>query len=114
MTSHHYLSLEQKILLIKDYADGNGLSQRTLCEKYNISKGAVYNVLKRKEEYQSDFQLNANKGVKRKLGDEPGQKVDESVFSWFVKQRSKNIPISGPLIQEKAREIAEVVGIPSG
>jgi hypothetical protein len=83
-----------------------GLSRRTLCDKYKISKGAVFNILQRKDEYQSDFQMNANKGVKRKLQDESGQKIDEEVFSWFVKQRSKNIPVSEPLIQEKAREIS--------
>ena len=111
MTSHHYLSLDDKIKLINDYADGAGLSQRKLCEKYKISKGAVYNILQRKEEYKCDFQTNANKGVKRKLQDESGQKIDEEVFSWFVKQRSKNIPVSGPLIQEKAREISEAIGM---
>jgi transposase len=114
MTSHHYLSLEKKIELINDYAEGAGLSQRVLSDKYKISKGAVYNILQRKDEYKCDFQLNANKGVKRKLQDETGQKIDEEVFSWFVKQRSKNIPISGPLIQEKAREISEMIGISSG
>jgi len=111
MTSHHYLSLKQKIDLINDYAEGAGLSQRALCDKYEISKSAVYNILQRKEEYKSDFQMNANKGVKRKLQDETGQKIDEEVFSWFVKQRSKNIPVSGPLIQEKAREVSEMIGI---
>ena len=87
MTSHHHLSLEEKIALINDHADGSGLSQRKLCEKYKISKGTVYNILQRKDEYKSDFQMNANKGVKRKLQDESGQKIDEEVFSWFVKQR---------------------------
>lgn len=114
MTSHHYLTLEEKIKLITDYGDGAGLSQRKLCEKYKISKGAVYNILQRKEQYKTDFQTNANKGIKRKLQDESGQKIDEEVFSWFVKQRSKNIPISGPLIQEKAREVSETIGIPPG
>lgn len=113
MTSHRYLSLEEKIALINDYADGNGLSQRKLCEKYKTSKGAVYNILQRKDEYRSDFEMNANKGAKRKLHDESGQKIDEAAFSWFVKQRSKNIPVSGPLIQEKAREISRALGIPS-
>lgn len=114
MTSHHYLTLEEKIKLITDYADGAGLSQRKLCEKYKRSNGAVYNILQRKEQYKTDFQTNANKGIKRKLQDESEQKIDEEVFSWFVKQRSKNIPISGPLIQEKAREVSEVIGMPPG
>ena len=63
-----------------------------------VSKGAVYNILQRKDEYKSDYQTNANKGVKRKLHDESGQKIDETVFPWFVVQRAKNILLSGPLI----------------
>ena len=114
MTSHHFLSLEDKISLINDHAGGAGLSQRKLCEKYKVSKGAVYNILQRKEEYRADFQLNANKGVKRKLQDECGHTIDEEVFSWFVKQRSKHIPISGPLLQEKARHVSEELGVSPG
>jgi DNA-binding GntR family transcriptional regulator len=45
MTSCHYLTLDEKIALIKDYADGAELSQRKLCEKYKVSKGVVYNIL---------------------------------------------------------------------
>ena len=58
--------------------------------------------------------MNANKGVKHKLQDESEQKIDEAVLSSFVKQRSKNIPISGPLIQEKARKISEAIGFSRG
>jgi hypothetical protein len=104
MTSHHYLTLDEKIALINDYTDGGELSQRKLCEKDKVSKGAVYNILRRKGEYKSDFQTNTNKGVKHKLQDESGQKIDETVFSWFVAQRAKNIPLSGPLIQDFFRQ----------
>jgi DNA-binding GntR family transcriptional regulator len=38
---------DEKIALIKDYADGAELSQRKLCEKYKVSKGVVYNILQR-------------------------------------------------------------------
>ncbi len=44
MTSCHYLTLDEKIALINDYVDGAGLSQRKLCEKYKVSKGAVIRV----------------------------------------------------------------------
>ena len=46
---------------------------------------------------------------KKKLMDVNAQKLDEQVYEWFVQQRSKNIPISGPILQEKAREIAELL-----
>ena len=43
MTTHHFLTLDKKIDLINDSANGTGLSQRELSVKYQISKGAVNN-----------------------------------------------------------------------
>ncbi|CAF0924554.1 unnamed protein product [Rotaria sordida] len=110
----HELSLEQKILLIKDNNGGNGFSIRTLAEKYSISKSSVADILNRREEYEHDYLTNTNKGVKRKLKDDTGRHIDEVVFEWFTAQRAKHIPISGPLLQEKARQIAEEMGLLPG
>ena len=33
-------------------------------------------------------------------------KLDEQGYEWFIFQRSKNIPISGSIFQEKVREIS--------
>ncbi|CAF4034027.1 unnamed protein product, partial [Rotaria sp. Silwood1] len=93
-----------KIEFINDIKDDNSLSQRKLAAKYNISLGSVSNVLKRKTEYLNDYETNHNQNVKRKLMDVNAQKLNEEVCEWFVQQRSKNIPISGPILQEKARE----------
>ncbi len=51
MTSHYYLTLDEKIASINDDARRARLSQRKLCEKIKVSKGAVYNILQRKDEY---------------------------------------------------------------
>ena len=55
MTTHHFLTLDKKIDLINDSGNGTGLSQRELSVKYKISKGAVFNILKRKHEYLNDY-----------------------------------------------------------
>ncbi len=49
--------------LIFDNNEGNGLSQRKLATKYNISLGSVSNILKRKQEYLNDYETNQNKNV---------------------------------------------------
>jgi hypothetical protein len=110
MSLRHDLTLQKKIELINDHKNGNGLTQRALSTKYNISLGSVSNILKRKAEYFNDYETNQNQNVKRKLTDMNSQKLDEQVYEWFVQQRSKKIPISGPILQEKARQIAESLG----
>jgi transposase len=107
------LTLEQKIALIKDNQNGHGLSVRKLADKYNISKSSAANILHRREEFFSDYTSNSNKGRKRKHKDESGQSIDQLVFEWFTVQRSKQIAISGPILQEKARQFAAELGHPS-
>ena len=99
------LTLEEKISVIKDNQNGHGMSTRDLSIKYGISKSSAANIIRRKEEYLSDYASNCNKGIKRKQKDDGGQMIDELVFEWFTIQRSKYIPISGPILQENAKPL---------
>jgi uncharacterized protein (DUF2461 family) len=111
MASRHDLTLQKKVEFIFDYKDGNGLSQRVLSENYHISLGSVSNILKRRKEYLHDYETNQNQQVKRKFKNVNSQKLlDDHVYEWFVQQRAKNIPISRPILQEKAPEISEALG----
>jgi predicted DNA-binding protein YlxM (UPF0122 family) len=104
MAPRVYLPLLKKVELIKDY--DRQFSQRDLATKYKISTGAVCNILKRKQEYLDDFESNQCHEVRRKIKNNLRRKIDEETYSWFVAQRAKNITLSGPTIQEKARQIA--------
>jgi hypothetical protein len=53
------------------------------------------------------YEKNENSTKKRNFRDEFNQQLDQKVYEWFVIQRSKNIPVSGPLIQEQARKIRQ-------
>jgi len=110
MSDRKALTLEKKIELINDNQNGHGMPTRDLAIRYGISKSSVANIIRRKEEYLSNYVSNCNKGIKRKQKDDGGQMIDELVFEWFTIQRSKNIPISGPILQEKARQFAEQLG----
>ncbi|CAF4314202.1 unnamed protein product, partial [Rotaria magnacalcarata] len=84
-----------------------GSSHRQLSEKFNISLGAVSNILKRKGEYTNDYETNRNKKLKRKLKSDTSQEINDNVYEWFVAKRAKSISISGPILQEYARKVAE-------
>ncbi|CAF2118605.1 unnamed protein product [Rotaria magnacalcarata] len=86
------LTLEEKVALIKDNQNDHGLSVRQLGDNYKISKSSTANILRRSEETKID------------------KKIDEIVFEWFAQQRAKQIPICGPILQEKARQVAEQLG----
>ncbi|CAF2001740.1 unnamed protein product [Rotaria magnacalcarata] len=113
MSHRKALTLEEKIALIKDNQNAHGLSVRELADNYKISKSSAANILRRSEELLADYSSNCNKGIKRKLKDENRQKIDELVFEWFTQQRAKQIPISGPILQETARQVAEQLGYTS-
>ncbi|CAF4315451.1 unnamed protein product [Rotaria magnacalcarata] len=91
------LTLEEKVALIKDNQNDHGLSVRQLGDNYKISKSSTANILRRSEEFLADYSLN-------------NKKIDEIVFEWFAQQRAKQIPICGPILQEKARQVAEQLG----
>ena len=48
--------------------------------------------------------IETSEGLKRKflkLADD--ERLDKALYAWFIQQRSTGTPISGPLLQEKAK-----------
>lgn len=58
---------------------------------------------------QQESQLDPSR-KRLRLGD--FQQVDSAVLTWFKDVRGQNVPVSGPLIQEKARQFATILGVP--
>ena len=110
MTTRHALTLLEKVELIRDSEEK--ISYRVLAEKYKISVGSVSNIIKRKAEYIESYEQNDSSTKKRSRRNDSSERVDRLVYEWFVLQRSKNIPITGPLLQERARQIRQQLGGP--
>ena len=85
MSTRVDLPLIKKIELIKD--SERSASQRDLAVKYKISKGAVFNILKRKQEYLADYESNQYSETKRKMKNDLGKEIDDETYSWFVDQK---------------------------
>ena len=100
------LTLGEKIELIKA-SNELSLSQIDLGTKFGISKTQVQGILKRKAEIKGGHGSNCNLAVKRMCYHNSQSDIDELTWRWFQGVRSKNTPVSGPLIQEQARIYAE-------
>ncbi|XP_064647061.1 tigger transposable element-derived protein 6-like [Lineus longissimus] len=99
------LQLKDKIKLIKA-KDSEGKSCRQLAEMFDIGKTQVSTVLKRKAEYLDAYEENAPTERKRLNVSSELQDVDDLTWKWFQQARSHSLPVSGPMIQEIARQIA--------
>ena len=103
------LTLEKKIELISESETGL-CTQSDLAVKYSIGRSSVADILKKREFYKDQYSRNANFktqtfGKSSKFAD-----LNDLLHDWFKQARSKNIPITGPLLQEKAVQFASELG----
>ncbi|XP_066146779.1 tigger transposable element-derived protein 6-like [Euwallacea fornicatus] len=87
-------------------AEKDNLSVRKLAEKFKIGKSQAAEILQKKEKFRKMWQSGDSLGQKLNRLKNVPQKIDKECLDWFSRIRSQNIPISGPLIKAKAKEIA--------
>lgn len=104
------LSIEEKRKLLELFENDKGCSQRFLASKYNLSLGCINNLLKSRN---SILVSDLNIKQKRKSHLRNGHQIDVILYEWFQIQRSRNIGISGDILQQKALKIAEYLQIPN-
>ena len=112
MRTRNELNLEAKVNLIRDKE--RELSHRGLKDKFQVSVDAIKHILKRQHEYISDYESNMYKKVKRKFHNDLSQTINDTVYEWFVLQRAKKIPVSGPILQANAKSVSQEFGDSSG
>jgi hypothetical protein len=105
------LTLDDKVKLIKDAQSVPKLTQKEISLKYGLGKSTVSDVLKKKEVYLREFESNANSKKKRFNNACKFDRLNDLVFQWFKQARAKGMPVSCPLIQEKALQFATELSI---
>ena len=90
----------------------NNVSQRKLGSLFNCSKTQLCRILQDKNEIENLWKSNANKNIKRQIF-QPNFKINNALIKWFEEARSRNLPINGKILQEKAFAFAEKLKIDS-
>ena len=104
------LTLQKKVELLRIHQQ-NGKSQRHLAKMFGISKGQIRFILKRKDEILDHYENNANLGRKRICCRAENDNVNRLTLKWYNKvSKLVDIPITGIMVQEKAKRIAAEIG----
>ena len=69
--------------------------------------------MKKEEQIIKEWHLNGNEQRVRQFHSGSGVVLDKAMLEWFSKVRNQNVPVSGPMIQAKALEFDEELGIKS-
>lgn len=85
-------------------------STRKLAEKIKCGKTQIQNILKKKDEILRSFEANSSSNIKRLRGAKNNE-IYSTLLEWLRKARSKNISITGPMLQEKAMQISKALDV---
>lgn len=96
------LDLNERVDIISKFEKGAKCIK--LAEEYGVGKTQVQNICFRdKDDILARFKSGANGNRKTSENRQcKYQTLNEHVWLWFCEARSRSIPITGPLIQEKA------------
>ncbi len=77
----------------------------------NCGRTQLHKLKKQKDEVMAKYNACANPAAKRHCKTTGHDKLNETVWEWFQDLTSRNYVLSGPLIQQRAREFAEAMNI---
>lgn len=99
------ISFADKLAAIKQVEEGCLL--KTVAANYGVGVSTVSDWVKSKPKFLEQVVKNGNR---KTLKTSDFENVNEALFMWFTQQREKGMPLTGPLLQEKAKMLAELLG----
>lgn len=99
------LTLSDKVELLNKVEAGN--KKATICKQYNLPPSTLSTLIKNKEKIRVAFEENSKR---KRLRTTKKLDLDTALLNWFKIQRNANIPISGPILQERATQFGVSLG----
>lgn len=106
MSKRKCLCLSDKVKLLEDV--DKGMKKKDVAIKYSIAASSVSTILKNRSaiiEHESSVNVD-----RKRVKQCSYENVDTVVLKWVTMIRDKNLPLSGPMIQQKALDFAKDLG----
>ncbi|KAH7952698.1 hypothetical protein HPB49_000426 [Dermacentor silvarum] len=102
------IALDQKAAIIRAVASGTKKTQ--VAKNFGIAPSPLSTILSSKEVIIGAVARGV-KGTRKKLRSPDFEAVEEALFKWFLEARVANLPVSGALLQRKARDFSAAAAI---
>ncbi|KAH6929235.1 hypothetical protein HPB50_025202 [Hyalomma asiaticum] len=100
------LSFEEKFAIINAVSAGE--KKKDVAARFNIPASSLSTILSAKDSIREAAESGT--GSKKRLKKSTYADVDKAVFTWFLDTRARNVPISGAILQQKAKDFASILG----
>ena len=84
----------------------SGTKNVKLVEKFQMSKSSVPTIWSQREKLREKWLKVGGHSCAKQFRLSTHEEMEAALITWFTQQRSKSIPISGPLLLEKAKLFA--------
>ncbi|NXL53381.1 TIGD3 protein, partial [Podilymbus podiceps] len=91
--------------------EGPKVSQSELAKRFGVSQPQICRIIKNKERILSEWHRNGDPERKRKREGKDAA-LEAALLRWVEGARAADLPVSGPLLQLKAKHLAEALGRP--
>lgn len=97
------LTIEQKLEIINRVVD-KGESVKKLSAEFGVGEQTVRDIVKKKNifDFVASAETMCSSSSRKTMENSTITDVDNAVFQWFKQKRAEGVPISGPMVSEKA------------
>lgn len=103
------LSISDKLKIIQEFQKGK--TQDAIQKEFNVPRSTVSRIIKNCESIQEAAFEGQGKSKRLKKAEFP--ELEDKLVKWIKMCQSKNVPIGGNVIKEKAKQFALSLGIPN-
>ncbi|GAB6028381.1 hypothetical protein CHUAL_002548 [Chamberlinius hualienensis] len=107
MKTRKFLTVKQKLEILKSLK--NGKTQAAVSRDTGIPRQTVSKIWLQQEMIQRE--LDKHNSGRKKFTQEKYEMINSALLEWYNSQRSQNISLNGPTLQDKAKYFAEQLKI---
>lgn len=103
------LSLKEKVEILQMYDKLPKMSQRNAAAQLKVSQPLLCKLLKNREDIEKKCSSNENPNAKRNRSGKD-KEVETALKLWFTNVRERDARVDGPLLRQKAEDLASKLG----